>query len=89
MEEGVLAVSHADGPTRQELATEDHLRSPRGLTLQPPPPHSCLTGYINHSLSVFRTKDFQDPVKMEGLEHVTECRFDASVPASNLPTPDP
>ncbi|XP_016075095.1 PREDICTED: anoctamin-9 [Miniopterus natalensis] len=35
----------------------------------------CLTGYINHSLSVFHTKDFQDPVKIEGSENVTECRY--------------
>uniref|UniRef100_A0A8C8YZS7 Anoctamin n=1 Tax=Prolemur simus TaxID=1328070 RepID=A0A8C8YZS7_PROSS len=35
----------------------------------------CLTGYVNHSLSIFYTKDFQDPVGIEGLENVTECRY--------------
>ncbi|KAI4553514.1 hypothetical protein MJT46_016808 [Ovis ammon polii x Ovis aries] len=35
----------------------------------------CLTGYVNHSLSVFHTKDFQDPAKVEGWENVTECRY--------------
>lgn len=30
-------MSHTDGPTRQELAPEKHLRGPRGLTPQPPP----------------------------------------------------
>lgn len=37
MEEGVLAVSHTDGPTRQELAPEKHLRGLRSLTPRPPP----------------------------------------------------
>ncbi|XP_046301733.1 anoctamin-9 isoform X3 [Marmota monax] len=35
----------------------------------------CLKGYVNHSLSVFYTKDFQDPVETEGFENVTECRY--------------
>ncbi|XP_066222236.1 anoctamin-9-like isoform X1 [Saccopteryx leptura] len=35
----------------------------------------CLTGYINHSLSVFYTKDFQYPVKIKDSENVTECRY--------------
>ncbi|KAF5913678.1 hypothetical protein HPG69_007593 [Diceros bicornis minor] len=35
----------------------------------------CLTGYVNHSLSVFYTKDFQDPDGIEGSENVTECRY--------------
>ncbi|KAL0616527.1 Anoctamin-9 [Plecturocebus cupreus] len=35
----------------------------------------CLTGYINHSLSVFYTKDFQDPDGIEGSETVTHCRY--------------
>lgn len=36
----------------------------------------CLTGYINHSLSVFNTTHFQeDPVRTEGSENVTECRY--------------
>ncbi|EPQ03364.1 Anoctamin-9 [Myotis brandtii] len=35
----------------------------------------CLTGYINHSLSVFHTKDFEDPVKIKGSENITECRY--------------
>ncbi|XP_045626631.1 anoctamin-9 isoform X3 [Ursus americanus] len=39
------------------------------------PAVDCLTGYINHSLSVFYTKDFQDPVQIEGSENVTECRY--------------
>lgn len=50
---------------------------PAALTCPGPslPSPSCLTGYINHSLSVFYTKDFQDPVQIEGSENVTECRF--------------
>ncbi|XP_073908253.1 anoctamin-9 isoform X2 [Castor canadensis] len=36
---------------------------------------NCLTGYVNHSLSVFYIKDFQDPIKIEGWENVTECRY--------------
>ncbi|XP_076971341.1 anoctamin-9 isoform X2 [Tamandua tetradactyla] len=36
---------------------------------------NCLTGYVNHSLSVFYTKDLRDPVQLEGLENVTECRY--------------
>ncbi|XP_053755233.1 anoctamin-9 isoform X1 [Panthera pardus] len=39
------------------------------------PAVDCLTGYINHSLSVFHTKDFQDPIRIEGSENVTECRY--------------
>ncbi|XP_077913651.1 anoctamin-9 isoform X2 [Halichoerus grypus] len=39
------------------------------------PAVDCLTGYINHSLSVFYTKDFQDPIQIEGSENVTECRY--------------
>ncbi|XP_045414534.1 anoctamin-9 isoform X2 [Lemur catta] len=39
------------------------------------PAVDCLTGYVNHSLSIFYTKDFQDPVGIEGLENVTECRY--------------
>lgn len=35
----------------------------------------CLTGYVNHSLSVFYTKDFNDSVKIKGSEHITECRY--------------
>ncbi|XP_031531019.2 anoctamin-9 isoform X2 [Vicugna pacos] len=35
----------------------------------------CLTGYINYTLPVFYTKDFQDPVEKEGSENVTECRY--------------
>ncbi|KAL4671641.1 hypothetical protein H8959_004350 [Pygathrix nigripes] len=35
----------------------------------------CLKGYVNHSLSVFHTKDFQDPDKIEGSENVTLCRY--------------
>lgn len=52
---------------------------------------SCLTGYINHSLSVFHTKDFQHPVKMDSSENITECRFAPPHPLlvpSELPTPD-
>ncbi|XP_004638088.1 anoctamin-9 [Octodon degus] len=35
----------------------------------------CLTGYVNHSLSVFFTKDFQDPKKIQASGNVTECRY--------------
>ncbi|XP_044538027.1 anoctamin-9 [Gracilinanus agilis] len=35
----------------------------------------CLTGYINHSLSVFHTTDYKDQVPSLGLENVTECRY--------------
>ncbi|XP_052616079.1 anoctamin-9 [Peromyscus californicus insignis] len=35
----------------------------------------CLKGYVNHSLSVFYTKDFQDHGRMEGQENVTTCRY--------------
>lgn len=38
-------------------------------------PPSCLTGYVNHSLSLFYTKDFQDPDGTEDPADVTECRF--------------
>lgn len=72
-----------------------HPRSPqprRGLGLRPSQPgaspaRSCLTGYVNHSLSVFYTKDFQDPVQAEGSENVTECRC-GPCPPSWAPTPD-
>ncbi|XP_047548658.1 anoctamin-9 isoform X1 [Lutra lutra] len=39
------------------------------------PTVDCLTGYVNHSLSVFYTKDFQDPIQTEGSENVTQCRY--------------
>nr|XP_031303997.1 anoctamin-9 isoform X2 [Camelus dromedarius] len=39
------------------------------------PAVDCLTGYINYTLPVFYTKDFQDPVEKEGSENVTECRY--------------
>ncbi|XP_054293625.1 anoctamin-9 isoform X2 [Pongo pygmaeus] len=35
----------------------------------------CLKGYVNHSLSVFHTKDFQDPDGIEASENVTLCRY--------------
>ncbi|XP_035297495.1 anoctamin-9 isoform X2 [Cricetulus griseus] len=35
----------------------------------------CLKGYVNHSLSVFYTKDLQDHSRMEGQENVTVCRY--------------
>ncbi|XP_069865687.1 anoctamin-9-like isoform X1 [Dipodomys merriami] len=35
----------------------------------------CLKGYVNHSLSVFHIKDFQDPIMKEGWENVTKCRY--------------
>ncbi|GAB1292888.1 Anoctamin-9 [Apodemus speciosus] len=35
----------------------------------------CLTNYVNHSLSVFYTKDFKDHGRMEGQENVTVCRY--------------
>ncbi|XP_054432815.1 anoctamin-9 [Pteronotus mesoamericanus] len=39
------------------------------------PSVDCLTGYINHSLSVFHTRDFRDHVEAEGSENITECRY--------------
>ncbi|XP_028370919.2 anoctamin-9 [Phyllostomus discolor] len=39
------------------------------------PSVDCLTGYVNHSLSVFHTADFENPVVMEGSENITECRY--------------
>ncbi|XP_060031852.1 anoctamin-9 isoform X2 [Erinaceus europaeus] len=35
----------------------------------------CLTGYINHSLSVFHTKDLPISIKGTENENVTECRY--------------
>ncbi|XP_072495672.1 anoctamin-9 isoform X2 [Notamacropus eugenii] len=35
----------------------------------------CLTGYVNHSLSVFHTKDYKDPLPSQEIEGVTECRY--------------
>ncbi|XP_068964038.1 anoctamin-9 isoform X2 [Petaurus breviceps papuanus] len=35
----------------------------------------CLTGYVNHSLSIFHTKDYKDQVPSQGTESVTECRY--------------
>ncbi|XP_043829016.1 anoctamin-9 [Dromiciops gliroides] len=35
----------------------------------------CLTGYVNHSLSVFHTKDYKDQVPSQEIESVTECRY--------------
>ncbi|KAM5224512.1 anoctamin-9 [Hipposideros larvatus] len=35
----------------------------------------CLTGYINHSLSVFHTVHFRDSGRIEGSENITECRY--------------
>ncbi|XP_027715933.1 anoctamin-9 isoform X3 [Vombatus ursinus] len=35
----------------------------------------CMTGYVNHSLSVFRTKDYKDRIPSQRTEHVTECRY--------------
>ncbi|KAM7084506.1 anoctamin-9 isoform 2-T2 [Molossus nigricans] len=34
--------------------------------------NDCLTGYINHSLSVFH---INDSVRIEGLENITQCRY--------------
>ncbi|XP_005401921.1 PREDICTED: anoctamin-9 [Chinchilla lanigera] len=42
---------------------------------EPPQKVDCLTGYVNHSLSVFFVKDFQDPKKMQASGNVTECRY--------------
>lgn len=39
---------------------------------------SCLEGYVNHSLSVFYTKHFQDHGKIGSQANVTVCRFGAS-----------
>ncbi|XP_019375537.1 PREDICTED: anoctamin-9 [Gavialis gangeticus] len=37
----------------------------------------CLTGYINHSLSVFRVRDFEWHMKLQDLaeKQITECRY--------------
>lgn len=79
-------VTHQTGISSREAPT--HLQ-PRPVSS--PPPASCLTGYINHSLSVFHTKDFEDPVRIKGSENITECRFgppaSPCVP-SELLTPD-
>lgn len=49
---------------------------------------SCLKGYVNHSLSVFYTKDLQDHSRMEGQENVTVCRFGTSYsPINAFSTP--
>ncbi|KAK2081155.1 hypothetical protein P7K49_040270 [Saguinus oedipus] len=51
----------------------------------------CLTGYVNHSLSVFYTKDFQNPEGIEGSENVTHCRSGTPLPPrmpSELLNPD-
>lgn len=45
--------------------------------LNPVLPHSCSTGYINHSLSVFRIQDFEPHTKVlpEFKGHpIEECR---------------
>ncbi|KAM6159437.1 anoctamin-9 [Rhynchocyon petersi] len=39
------------------------------------PQVDCLTGYVNHSLSIFYTKDFNEPPETGGLETLTECRY--------------
>ncbi|XP_042638048.1 anoctamin-9 [Orycteropus afer afer] len=39
------------------------------------PTVDCLTHYVNHSLSVFYIKDFEDPLQKEGWENVTHCRY--------------
>ncbi|XP_006877072.1 PREDICTED: anoctamin-9 [Chrysochloris asiatica] len=39
------------------------------------PAVDCLTGYVNHSLSVFYTKDFENDNDQQGWETVTECRY--------------
>lgn len=45
------------------------------------PPRSCSTGYINHSLSVFRVQDFEPhtkaPKTLPGFDRgeIRECRY--------------
>ncbi|NWU98693.1 ANO9 protein, partial [Upupa epops] len=34
----------------------------------------CLTGYVNHSLSVFHTRDFELHTKLLDMGNITECR---------------
>lgn len=71
-----LSSPHRTGLSSRKVPWEPEeavLRSPHlplPFSLSP----SCLTGYVNHSLSVFHTKDFQDPIRIEGSENVTECR---------------
>ncbi|XP_040826769.1 anoctamin-9 [Ochotona curzoniae] len=40
-----------------------------------PTTQDCLTGYVNHSLSIFYTKDFPHVAGTESPENVTECRY--------------
>lgn len=63
-------------------------REPGAPPLRPPPradtsfapPHSCSTGYINHSLSIFRIRDFEPHTKVPEMlprffrEEIKECR---------------
>ncbi|KAM9764161.1 anoctamin-9 isoform 2-T2 [Dama dama] len=75
VEEGVCTAAHPDGPHHVGPDSSQHPGSLRGHTKLLSSAHSCFTGYVNHSLSVFYTKDFQDPAKIEGSENVTECRY--------------
>lgn len=84
VEEGVCTAAHPDGPHHVGPDSRQHPGSLRGHTKLPSSAHSCFTGYVNHSLSVFYTKDFQDPAKIEGSENVTECRFGPPPPVSTL-----
>ena len=83
-EERVCTAAHPDGPRRVGLDSSQRPGSMRGHTKLLSSARSCLTGYVNHSLSVFHTKDFQDPAKVEGWENVTECRYGPPPPVSTL-----
>lgn len=57
-------------------------------------PHSCLTGYINHSLSVFRIQDFEHHTKLAEnqtdiiWDKITECRYQHPCqPLTTAPSP--
>ena len=67
------------GAAKGEEVPSQHPGILKGPPQTPLPSPSCLTGYVNHSLSVFFTKDFQDPVQTEG-ENVTECRSGPPAP---------
>lgn len=76
---------HPNGPCWAGTSSKQAPQKPEGATPSSSlPPPSCLTGYINYTLPVFYTKDFQDPVEKEGSENVTECRFGPPSPGSAL-----
>lgn len=78
-------MAHPDGPHQAGVGYKPAPQKPEGTTPNSSPtPPSCLTGYVNHSLSMFYTKDFQNPVEIEGSENVTECRLGPPSPESTL-----